>query len=344
MRDFSGKDNGEDRKHTDINAFAGCNGGENADLTTRFMRSCANLAARGVFIGRRQNLDLSKVSSIGVGGTILLAFYPDTLAGLTELIDELKKADLRFALLGTASNVLFPDDGEELKGAAIFTKHLRSLAIDGGNVFAFCGVTGAEFLQKTLAAGLTGAEFLEGIPCSIGGATYMNAGANGRHISDILESVLAYGNGEMHVYTQRECRFSYKDSAFMHSGETILGVTLRLKKATSETVAENLRLLREKRAELPKGKSLGCIFKNPLSPDNGERRVSAGRLIEQSGMKGVKAGGARVSERHANFIINEGGATYRDVCELIETVRGKVYETQGVKLEEEIRYLKDMWQ
>ncbi|MGN1052357.1 MAG: FAD-binding protein, partial [Candidatus Scatosoma sp.] len=178
---FSGKDNGEVSKNTQRES------GEFSDITTRFMRACAKLADRGVFISRRQNFDLSKISSIGIGGTVAAAFFPDTLAGLTELIGQLKKADLPFALLGTASNVLIPDKSEELQGAAVFTKRLRSVAVDGESVFAFCGVTGAEFLQKTLAAGLTGAEFLEGIPCSIGGATYMNAGANGRHVSDIAE-------------------------------------------------------------------------------------------------------------------------------------------------------------
>lgn len=314
------------------------------EFTARLLRSCANLADRGVFIPRRHNFDLSKVSSIGVGGTAEAAFYPDTLAGLTELIVELKKANIPFALLGTAANVLIPDKCEELRGAVIFTRQLRSLAVDGENVFVFCGVTGAEFLQRTLAAGLTGAEFLEGIPCSIGGATYMNAGANGRHVSDILESVLAFGKGEMRVYSQRECRFSYKDSAFMHSGETILGVTFRLKKSTREAVEENLRLSREKRAALPKGRSLGCIFKNPPPLGKDERRISAGLLIEKAGMKGVNIGGARVSRQHGNFIINEGGATYRDVCELIDKIRIRVYETQGVLLQEEIRYLKDLWQ
>ena len=314
-----------------------------SDFSARLLRSCAKLAERGVFISRRQHVDLSKSSSIGIGGTAEAAFYPDTLAGLTELIAELKKANLPFVLLGTASNVLIPDESEELHGAVIFTKRLRSLAVDGESVFAFCGVTGAEFLQRTLAAGLTGAEFLEGIPCSIGGATYMNAGANGRHISDISESVLAYGNGEMHVYTQSECKFAYKDSAFMHNGETVLGVTFRLRQTDRKTVEENLRLFREKRATLPKGRSLGCIFKNPPLYIN-ERRVSAGLLIEKAGMKGVKIGGARVSHQHANFIINEGGATYRDVRELIEKIRVRVYETQGVLLQEEIRYLNDLWQ
>ena len=172
----------------------------------------------------------------------------------------------------------------------------------------------------------------------------MNAGANGRHVSDILESVLAFGKGEMRVYSQRECRFSYKDSAFMHSGETILGVTFRLKKSTREAVEENLRLSREKRAALPKGRSLGCIFKNPPPLGKDERRISAGLLIEKADMKGIKIGGARVSRQHGNFIINEGGATYRDVCELIDKIRIRVYETQGVLLQEEIRYLKDLWQ
>ena len=343
---------------------AGENGGCGEELRGRIARFCESLAARGVFVRRQSDLVTAEISPIGIGGTCAAAFYPDTLASLTELVSALKKAKIPYAVLGSAANVLIPDGSETgatvgstvgaagaiqnggkylLRGAIVFTKYLRSLAIDGESVFAFCGVTGAELLYKVREANLAGAEFLEGIPCTAGGAAYMNAGAGGRHMCDVVESVLAYGDGDMRVYTAKECGYAYKKSAFMDSGEIILGVTLRLKKSSSAAVEAGAARAREARAHLPKGKSLGCVFKNPPPLVAGERRISAGALIEQAGMKGRKIGGAAVSETHANFIVNEGGATYENVRSLIEEVRRAVYETHGVRLEEEIRYLNDLW-
>lgn len=327
------------------------------ELRDRIARVCEELALRGVFVRRQTDLCTAEISAIGIGGTCAAAFYPDTLASLTELVSALKKAKIPYAVLGSAANVLIPDGSETddaagvsangekyiLRGAIVFTKYLKSLAIDGESVFAFCGVTGAELLYRTREAGLTGAEFLEGIPCTAGGAAYMNAGAGGRHVSDILESVLAYGDGDMRVYTAKECGYGYKKSAFMESGEIILGITLRLKKSSSAAVEAGVARAKEARAHLPRGKSLGCVFKNPPPLVAGERGISAGELIEQAGMKGKKIGGAEVSEKHANFIINAGGATYRNVRSLIEEVRRAVYETHGVRLEEEIRYLDGLW-
>ncbi len=334
------------------------------ELREKIARVCEELASRGVFVRRQSDLVTAEISPIGIGGRCAAAFYPDTLASLTELVSALKRAQIPYAVLGSAANVLI-DDGSEydfagggasrgaggdtkggfvLRGAIVFTKYLRSLAIDGESVFAFCGVTGAELLYRVREANLAGAEFLEGIPCTAGGAAYMNAGAGGRHVSDILESVLAYGDGDMRVYTAKECRYSYKKSAFTDSGEIILGVTLRLKKSGAAAVEAGAARAREARANLPKGKSLGCVFKNPPPLAAGERRISAGALIDEAGLKGRKIGGAAVSEKHANFIINEGGATYKDVRLLIEEVRRAVYETHGVRLEEEIRYINDLWQ
>lgn len=319
-------------------------------IKTRILRACAALLQRGEDVPKSFDFDMEKVSFIGVGGIAPAAFFPNTLAGFTELLRELRRQSVPFCLFGTVANVLIPDgkrkkDDEKgvLNGAAVFTKNLRSIAVDGENIFAFCGVTGAELLSAAAEAGLGGAEFLSGVPCSVGGATYMNAGSNGRHVSDAAESVLAYGDGEMRVYTNAECRFSYKQSAFMGSGEAILGVTFRFKRVGNAGAAALQRDAERKRAGLPKGKSLGCIFKNPPPLIAGERRISAGALIESSGMKGAREGGAVVSKDHANFIINEDGATYEDVRALIERVRRAVFETHGVRLEEEIRYLGGEW-
>lgn len=134
-----------------------------------------------------------------------------------------------------------------LPGVIVFTKNLASLAVDGENIFAFAGVKGRDLVTTATAAGLTGAEFLTGIPCSVGGATYMNAGAKGRHVSDAIESVLSYGTGEMRVRSVSECAFGYKDSVFMKNGEIILGVTFRLKRAGVSLAEANVKIAAEAR-------------------------------------------------------------------------------------------------
>lgn len=333
--------------------------GEDKETKERIFRVCADLAKRGIFIPRSFSFDLSAVSSIGIGGIAPAAFFPDTLAGLTELVGGLKRFCVPYAVLGSAANVLIPDGLPEknsaedadtvtekgfLPGVIVFTKNLASLAVDGENIFAFAGVKGRDLVMTATAAGLTGAEFLTGIPCSVGGATYMNAGANGRHVSDAIESVLSYGTGEMRVRSVSECAFGYKDSVFMKNGEIILGVTFRLKREGVSLAEANVKIAAEARKNLPAGKSLGCIFKNPLPQTAGDRRISAGLLIEKAGWKGKREGGAKISEEHANFIINDGGATYENVKKLIRNVRRDVSEKQGVRLEEEIRYLGDLWQ
>lgn len=326
------------------------NRGENANASFRLRekveRVCRALAERGMYPVRRSRVALSSLSAIGIGGVCDTVFYPETLACFTELLCELREQNVPYAVLGTTSNVLIPDTpaGETLRGVIVFTRRLTSLAIDGENVFAFCGVTGAELICRTSSVGLTGAEFLTGIPCTVGGATYMNAGAFGNSVSDVVESVLSYTGGAMKVYSQNECGFSYKKSVFMQNDAVILGTTFRLKRTDARLVQEKVQSLQRRRSRLPQGKSLGCIFKNPtIKDERGVTLASAGALIESAGMKGVSCGGARVSEKHANFILNENAAIYADVTALIALIKAAVLKKYGVSLTEEIRYLDDLW-
>ncbi|MBQ9730400.1 MAG: UDP-N-acetylenolpyruvoylglucosamine reductase, partial [Clostridia bacterium] len=165
-----------------------------------------------------------------------------------------------------------------------------------------------------------------------GGAAYMNAGVAGGYFSSVVESVLVYAKGELKRLGVKECAYSYKKSRFMQSGETILGVFLSLTSATVEEIEEKRNQFLQRRSALPKGKSLGCIFKNPA-------QKSAGAFIEGAGLKGLRVGGAVISPMHANFIINEKNATVEDVCTLIKTIKNAVYAQYGVQLEEEIEYL-----
>lgn len=267
--------------------------------------------------------------SIGCGGIARAAFFPANIAETLFLTDFFVRNGVKFAVLGNMTNVLPPDGVYE--GALLFTDRLRSVGF-GRTVFALAGVRAKALLDGCEREGRTGAEFLAGIPCSVGGAAFMNAGAGGRYFSDIVESVLVYRAGRLRVLPREECGYSYKKSVFMEDGSVVLGASLDLFAADGKTVAEKRARALAARKHLPKGRSMGCVFKNPAA-------APAGKLIEGAGMKGMRVGGAVVSEKHANFILNEGGATSADINALIALVRNAVAAQYGVVLEEEIRHL-----
>ncbi len=267
--------------------------------------------------------------SIGCGGGARAAFYPANLAELLLLVDIFRREEIEFIVLGNMTNVL-PSDGM-YEGAVIFMNKLKSVGI-GQTVFAMAGVKAKAFLDACERHGKTGAEFLAGIPCTIGGAVYMNAGAAGKYVADIVESVLVYKEGRIRVLPKEECGYAYKQSVFMKGGCVILGASFALGDAGAEEIAEIRTKYLAARKRLPKGKSMGCVFKNPPS-------VPAGKLIEDVGLKGLKVGGAVISEEHGNFIINEGGATSSDVRALVNLIKNAVFAKYAIELEEEIRYI-----
>ena len=160
----------------------------------------------------------------------------------------------------------------------------------------------------------------------------MNAGAGGKYISEIVESVMVLRDGKTCILPLRDCEYRYKHSLFMENEDVILGAFLRLERGTLEEIERTESYYLARRRHLPKGRSMGCVFKNPDG-------VSAGEWIERSNLKGTRIGGAKISEEHANFIINEGNASSADIQALITLVKNTVQTKQGVVLEEEIRYL-----
>ncbi len=282
----------------------------------------------GAFHAERK-FDMAKHSSIGCGGTAEIVFYPTTVTELTALLKKLEKDGVPYYVLGNMTNVLPSDNGTER--AIVRLRKLNGVVCESG-AFAYAGASSKDLLNACKAAGLGGAEFLYGIPCTLGGATFMNAGAGERYIAEIIENVLVYRKGEIKTLSARECEYSYKKSVFMENGDVIIGCLLRLKKTDAETIAKNVDFYADRRRHLPKGKSMGCTFKNPQG-------ACAGDLIERCGLKGLKIGGASISKAHANFIINEGGATARDVRALIEKMKAAVRIKFGIELQEEIRYL-----
>lgn len=292
------------------------------DWTEFLTKDCPGIAYEAPFC-------FAEHCSIGCGGSARAAFYPSNLAELLLLVDLFKRREVKYAVLGNMTNVL-PADGV-FEGAVILMTRLKSIGI-GQTVFAMSGVKAKAFLDACERHGKGGAEFLAGIPCTIGGAVFMNAGAGGKYVSDVIESVLVYREGQIRVVPGAECGYAYKKSVFMTDSSVILGASFSLKDAESSAVAESRAAYLAARKKLPAGRSMGCVFKNPP----GE---AAGRLIEGAGLKGLQVGGAVISEKHGNFILNAGGATSAEVRALINLIKNAVFAQYGVELEEEIRYI-----
>lgn len=274
--------------------------------------------------------DFSKRSSIGCGGRAKIAFYPRSISEMTELLARLEQRGIAYQVVGLLTNVLPPDGGTEK--AIICTKKMTGVEISDNKAFVLSGTTGAELLRVCRKSQKGGLEFLTGIPCTLGGVLFMNAGAGGTYIAESVESVLVYRSGQTLTLSLRDCKYGYKTSVFMENNDVILGGTLRVFDSDERRISEREKSYRVRRMHLPKGKSMGCVFKNP---DGG----FAGELIERSGLKGLRVGDAKVSELHGNFIINEGGATSKEICTLISLIKNAVFAQYGIMLKEEIRYL-----
>lgn len=273
--------------------------------------------------------DFTRHSTIGCGGFAHLAYYPQNEEEVLYLLSTIQDD---WIAVGNLSNVLPFDEGT--KKTVICTKKLTEIREEREGIFVAAGVTSGALLRYMKDVGYTGAEFFAGIPCTLGGMLYMNGGAGGKYVAEIVKSVRVIRNGKVLNLPVSDCEYAYKHSVFMRTNDFILGALLRLEKSDKQAVEGEIHRWYSKRAHLPKGKSMGCVFKNPQGG-------SAGALIEGAGLKGARVGGAKVSELHANFIINDKNATAKDICLLIQKIKAAVYTKYGVILEEEIRYIKE---
>jgi UDP-N-acetylmuramate dehydrogenase len=295
---------------------------------------------------------MNKHTTFKIGGPVDYFLTIDSTDSLVDALKFLDSEGVSYFILGGGSNMLVRDEG--FRGVAIQIKDTRC-EIQDTVVQCAAGCSTVEVAQKSIAAGLTGFEWGVGVPGTIGGAVRGNAGAMGGEMKDSVDRVEIYRDGEIVEITNAECEFGYRDSVFKHQSDIILRVYLRLKKTEDVSgMKQAMDNLMYRNKTQPQGyASIGCIFKNVEYriwnlesrkidlPDEfiKKGKVSAGWLIDQSGMKGVRVGNAQVSERHGNFIINLGGATAQDVLSLIEQVKEKVYDTTGVEIEEEIQII-----
>lgn len=279
-------------------------------------------------VDSEENFRISAHTTYGLGGVAKRAYFPKNLVEAVAVYDYVTKNFDKYFILGNGSNILASESYYD--GAIICTLKLCGITYEDGILTCLSGMTVKQILKFCTDEGLTGLEYLAGIPATVGGLTAMNGGVNDKHIGDNVVSVSVY-NGNTVNFNQNQCQFGYKHSIMRDINALILSVSLSCDNASRATVKNRIDKYMMYRRRQPKGKSCGCVFKNY----NG---ISAGKLIEDSGLKGLSYGGARVSYAHANFIINYGNNS-DDVFNLINIVKNKVYNKFGVKLEEEVVYI-----
>ncbi|WP_314255465.1 UDP-N-acetylmuramate dehydrogenase [Abiotrophia defectiva] len=281
----------------------------------------------------KANEPLSNYTYTKTGGPADLLVFPRSVEEVQRVLAAVKQENLPLTVLGNASNLIVKDGG--IRGLVMILTDMQELVIEGNQVKAASGVALIEASRQSAAAGLTGLEFACGIPGSIGGAIYMNAGAYGGEVKDVISQVQTMTrDGQLKTYAGADCDFSYRHSRFQEGDEVILGVTFDLapgdQSAIDAKVAELTHLRQSKQPlEYP---SCGSVFKRPEG-------YFAGKLIQDAGLQGYQVGGAQVSTKHAGFIVNVDHATATDYLAVIEQVRLVVWARTGVFMEPEVRII-----
>ena len=255
---------------------------------------------------------------------------PDTIEKAAALVKFLNENNIKKYFLGNGSNVIFNDEGFD--GVIVKTSNLNDFEINGNTVTASAGLLMTSLSKKVQEKGLSGLEFCYGIPGNVGGGVFMNAGAYGGEISQCLVSVdYIDENGQLCTIAKDDCNFSYRHSVFMKNNWLIVSAKFELTpKDSAEMLAFMEDIMQRRKDKQPLDKpSAGSSFKRPVG-------YFAAALIDECGLKGLTVGGAQVSEKHAGFIVNIGGATCRDIVALADKVRQIVYEQRGVELEKEM--------
>lgn len=277
---------------------------------------------------------MAQYTTFRVGGLAEALYETNDQEDLRQMVAYLNKEDIPYLVVGRGSNLLIKDEG--LEGLAILLRgslaSVKQENKDDLTVFSGAGLHLAELLTYCRSSGLGGLEFLAGIPGTVGGAISMNAGAFGKEIGERVKEIhVVNPRGDVVVTKRSRLRFSYR-ALQIEKGSVIIGTCLIVNKNTEEIVAKLIAGYMKQRKETQplEYPSAGSVFKNP--PND-----FAGRLIEQVGLKGTKIGGAIISEKHANYIINTGGAKAKDILKLMSIAQDKVRKETGIRLEPEIQ-------
>jgi UDP-N-acetylmuramate dehydrogenase len=276
-----------------------------------------------------ENEALARHCSFRIGGEAALFLRARQISALRKALAFCRENSVPFVVLGRGTNVLVPDS--RFEGMVIGVR-ASGVQFEGKRLVAEAGASLQQVAEGAVERGLAGMEFCIGIPGSVGGAVIMNAGAHGGCIGDLVEEVTGFDplGGEVR-FGKGDLRFGYRESSLQEFPGIVATATLGLDWGDSRAIREKMdRLWAVRRKTQPTGvRCAGSVFRNP--PDD-----PAGKLIELAGCKGMRRGGAAVSRKHANFIVNRGGASYSDVKGLIEAVRERVRMVHGVELELEI--------
>lgn len=276
---------------------------------------------------------LSRHTSFRIGGGAEVMAFPKSREELASILKVSALLDCKPVILGAGTNILAPDEG--VRGLVICLKDCLGgmEQLDGARIRVYAGVTMTRAAMFAANLGLGGMEFAHGIPGTVGGGVYMNAGAYGGEISGICESVeIMDMEGNVSVRPCTSMAFSYRHSLLEESEGIVISAVFRLTPKPVEEIKEQMKLLQSKRSasqplDLP---SAGSAFKRPVGG-------YAAALIDQAGLKGYRVGGAAVSEKHAGFVVNLGDATASDVRQLLREVSDIVFEKSGIRLEPEVR-------
>ena len=276
---------------------------------------------------------MSKHTSFRIGGGAEVMAFPKSREELAKLLKESALLDCKTAILGAGTNVLAPDEG--MKGLVICLKDCLDgmEQLDETSIRVMAGVTMSRAAVFAANLGLSGMEFAHGIPGSVGGGVYMNAGAYGGEICQICERVEVMDRaGNLRFLSKEEMQFSYRHSILEETGDIVISADFCLTKGNTEEIKARMKELIGKRSasqplDLP---SAGSAFKRPVGG-------YAAALIDGAGLKGYQVGGAAISTKHAGFAVNMGGATAADVRKLLQEVSDKVFENSGIRIEPEVR-------
>ena len=279
------------------------------------------------------NESLKKHTTYGIGGPADLMIFPKSKQDLIKVIEIINENKIQLTILGSGSNVLVSDNG--IRGAVISLKNsLKQIEVDENILYAECGTMLGKIVKHAVKNNLIGLENLNGVPGTLGGALIMNAGAWGGEISENLIHVeVINSKSEIQKIQKKDLNFSYRQSSF-NKDDILLSAKFNLKKADKDIIKENFieaQSGRKKSQPLNK-RSAGSLFKNP-------KNNSAGKLLDEAGLKGFSIGDAKISEKHANFFINDGDASSRDMLMLIKKAHKEVKNKFNINLSLEVKLM-----
>jgi len=285
-----------------------------------------------------KNKEIKFYTTLKIGGKVSLIIIINKSNELIQLLLKVRKQQYPFILLGGGSNVVFSDNASKL--LVIINKTSDIIKLSENLIKINSGVTINNLINWCLKNKIGGLEFLAGIPGTLGGATAVNAGAFGKSVSDNLEKAeILTEKGEIKIVDKKYFQFEYRNSVFKYGKEVILNVFLKYINQNENKIKEKITShIRHRKQSHPSYKcfTAGCFFKNPVKNN---KRISAGKVIEMSGLKGFHNNNLLMSEIHSNFLINKGNANFRDLIDFENKITQEILKSEGIKLEREVIYI-----